>query len=317
MFHAKKFFNICTKLHKLPIESCFIHKIIKNRQFQTSASVREKVFINYENIFAHSILERNEKCCVLRGEQNIENDQKCVDIDFNRNWSSLTTDDILEHLRMIGSYCKNNGVMLSDERFDKFVDICTERCFHFTDDQLIKSLQILIHYPQTRTPKSRNFVELWSALDEACVERIGQWDFDKILYLCDHWHMLNLGRLNLFNMKGSLKIGRKLRKLPSHQLVQIMFYVNIKRSPLVEMFEFETNLMKSIDELSLNEIAIMCMGFFKTQTKLKTPDLVANIFKRLIGEIDTVEDIPFVCIIKVILETFSMLKHQQILKKNT
>lgn len=299
MFHARSFVNICTKLYKLPVESCFIHKLIKHRQFRTSGVVGDKVFVNYENIFAHGILESNEKCRVLRGEQNIENSEKCVDIDLNQHWSSLTNDDILEHLRMIGSYCRSNGMLISDERFDKFVDICTERCFDFTDEQLIKSLQILIHYPQTKAPSSRNFVELWKALDDACVERLDRWSYDKILYLCDHWHMLNLGKINSFNVKGSLKMGKKLRKLPSHQLIQILFYLNIKRSAILEMFEFETNLVNSIDELNLNEIAVVCMGFFKTQTKLKTPELIGKIFQRLTCEIGTVHDMALTSILKV------------------
>lgn len=303
MFHVRTGINICTKLCKLPIKQCFIHKMIKYRQFRTSAVVRENLFVSYENNFAHGVLESNEKCSVLRGEQNVENIEKCEHIDFNQNWSSLTTDDVLEHLKMVGNYIKTNGLMLSDERFDTFVDICAERCFEFTDDQLIKSLQILINYPQTKTPKSRNFIELWKALDDTCIERLDTWDYNKILFLCDHWHFLSLGKLNKFNLRGSLKIGRKLRKLPPHQLVQTMFYLNIMRSPVLEMMDIEVNLMKCFDELSMNEIAVICIGFFKTQTKIKTPDLVTKIFNRLISEIDTVEDIAFVCILKVIFAT--------------
>lgn len=308
MYQARSGFNIWTKLFKLPIESRFTQKLVKFRQFRTSTTIRKKHFTDYENTFAHGILEKNEKCSVLRGEENIENNQKCADIDFDQNWSSLTPDGVLEHLSMIGSYCRNNGLMISDERFDKFVDVCNERCFDFTDDQLIRSLQILIHYPPTKTANTRNFVELWKALDDACVGRIDKWDFNTILYLCDHWYMLNLGKFNEFNLKGSFKIGKKLRKLPSHQLVQTMFYLNVKRSPILEMFEFETNLKTALDEFSLNEIAVLCMGFFKTQTRIKSPDLVANIYRRLIHEMDTVQDISFVCILKV---TFATLKHDE------
>ncbi len=296
-------FNICTKLYKPPIESCLIHKIISHRQFRISAIVRERAFTSYENIFAHSILERNAKCKVLRGEQNAVNNEKCTDIDFNQNWSELNTDDILEHLTLIGNYCKRNGTTISDERFDKFVDVCTERFFDFTDDQLIKTLWILMQHPATKSPRSRNFVELWNALDDACVERIDEWNYDHILYVCDHWHMLNLGRFNNFNWRASLKVGKKLRRLPPHQLVHLMFYLNLKRDAVVEMFEFETNLMQCLDKFSIDEIAVLCMGFFKTQTKIKTPNLVTDIFNRLISEIDTVQDLPLVCIIKVIATT--------------
>lgn len=304
MFHLRSYFNVCAKLYKLPLESCFIHKIVKYRQFQTSSIVSERKHHGLENKFAHDVLESNEKYKVIRVKQNVENNINCENIDLNQNWSNLTTDNLLVHFEMIGSYCKNHGLSISEERFDKFVDVCTERCFDFTDDQLRKSLRILSHYPQTKSPYSRNFVELWNALDDACVDRIERWDFNMILYLCDHWHMLRLAKLNKFNLRGSLKIGRKLRKLPPHQMVQTMFYVNIKRKPILEMFEFEANLLNTLDQLSLNEIAIMCMGFFKTQTRMKTPDLVTNIFERLIREMDTVPDIPLVCILKVLFAMF-------------
>lgn len=299
MFAFRNCVTLCTRFHRRLIRSCVIQRLV-NRRFRISATLAVKNFTNSENIFAHSILQNNSKCLVLRGEENEVNNTVCNDIVFNRNWNDLSTDDILKHLQMIGSYCNRNGITISDERFDKFVDVCTERCFDFTDDQLTKSLQILIHHPQTSSHRSRNFVELWTAFDDACVHRINQWNYDKMLYICDHWHMLNLGRCNTFNWVAGRTIGKKLRKLPVHQMIQLMFYINLKREPFLEMIDFETNLLRSVDELSLNEISIMCMGFFKTQTKFRIPELITRIFDRLIREIDTVQDIPMVCILKVI-----------------
>ncbi|KAJ6636950.1 FAST kinase domain-containing protein 5, mitochondrial [Pseudolycoriella hygida] len=314
MFYTRKCFHICKRLFKLPNGSSFIRKSTENRQFRTSAAV-SKLYTSSENAFAHGILEQNARCHVLRGEQNIESDSKYAKVDVSRNWSNCNTADVLEHLHLIIRYCNINGLSITDERFDEFVDACTERCFEFTDNELIKSLQILSKYSQTHHSQSRNFVEIWNALDDACVQRIDQWDFDKTLYVCDHWYILHLGGINKFNVNATRKIGRKLRKIPPHQLLQMMFYINVLRSPAVhDMIDFEINLFRSIDQLSLNEISVMCIGFFKTQTKVHNPELVGKIIQRLISEIDTVQDIPLSCILKT-LRYSAVIKHVDLIEK--
>lgn len=299
MFSLRSGFSNFTKFHKLQTKSNFIHTIIKQRTFHTSSALCNAPFQRLENGYAHNILAGNHKYKVLRGEQNVDSIIKCETLDLSQNWSNLSSEDILLTLRMIGSYCTNLGLSISDERFDAFVDTFTERCFDFTEKELLKSLQILMHYPQNKFPNTRNFVELWHALDDACIEHLDRWDFNKILYVCDHWYMMNLGKVNKFNKVGILKFGKKLRKLPSHQMVQTIFYLNVKRSPLLEMFDYEVNMMKSFDELSIEEISVVCMGFFKTKTRMKNEDLIVKIYERLIREIDTVQDLPFTCIIKV------------------
>ncbi|XP_037027452.1 uncharacterized protein LOC119068111 [Bradysia coprophila] len=297
MFHLRACFHVSVKLYRLPV----VYNIINHYQLlRTSAITVSKSLIGCENKYVHAVLEINPKCRVLRGEQYETNDIESVDINFDQDWRNATTAGIVECLETIGNYCKQNGTTISDKRFDKFVDVCTERCFDFTDHQLIQSLQIMIRYPLTESSKSRNFVKLWHAFDDACVKRIDTWDFNTILYMCDHWHMLHLGRLNQFNCLGSLKIGRKLKKLPSHQLVQLMFYVSLRRIQILPMYEIESNFVNSLDDYSLDEIAVVCIGFFKTQATLQIPETVEKISKRLIHEIDKVDSIAISCILKAL-----------------
>ncbi|KAG4074790.1 hypothetical protein HA402_006429 [Bradysia odoriphaga] len=297
MFHLRTLLHVSAKLYRLPV----VCNIINHHQFlRTSAITVSKSSIGCENKFVHAVLENNPKCRVLRGEQYETNDVASVDINCDQDWKDLTTKSIVECLETIGNYCKQNGTTISHKRFDKFVDVCTERCFDFTDNQLIQSLQILIRYPLTESSKSRNFVELWQAFDGACVKRIDTWDFNTILYVCDHWHMLHLGRFNKFNCEGSLKIGKKLKKLPPHQLVQLTFYVSLRRIQLLPMYEIESTFVNSLDSFSLDEIAVVCIGFFKTQATFEIPETVGKICKRLIHEIDTVDSIAISCILKAL-----------------
>lgn len=288
---------MCAHFYKVPAKSCEIRNVIKHRYFKTSSITNENL---HEIEFSHRILESSDKYKVVRVEQKIVNSTEDEGIDFNQDWSKLTTDNILVHLSKIGNYCKNNNVSISDERFDKFVDVWTERCFDFTDDQLAKSIEILRDYPRTSSPNVRNFVELWTALDDACIERIDQWDYDQILLMCDQWYSLHMAKFCQFHLHGFLRIGRKIKKVPPHQLVQVMFYVGVKRKLRMDMFEVEMNLTNCLDELSLNEIAIICTAFFKTGTIIKNTDLLSRIYERLIREIDTVQEVPLVSLVKVI-----------------
>ncbi|KAG4073306.1 hypothetical protein HA402_002651 [Bradysia odoriphaga] len=310
MFHLRACFHVSAKLCRQSVANY----IINQRQlFRTGVVTVSKTSINNaindEFKFAHSVLEINPKYRVLRGEQNDKNDVASVAIDFDQNWRDLTTSGVVECLETIKNYCKQNGTTISDEKFDEFVNVCTDRCFDFTDSQLIQSLQILNRYPLTESSKSRNFVELCRAFDDACVERIDSWDNNTILYVCDHWHMLQLGRLNKFSLRGCLKVRKNLRKLPPHQLVQLMFYLSIKRVKKLDMFEIETNLEKSLDEFSLDEIAVLCIAFFKTQTEFRHPELIEKIFKRTLREIDTVQSIAFTCILKALCYSCTISHH--------
>lgn len=271
------------------------------RSIQITAQANAKLFVDNENRYAHQILQAKDQYHVVRRQldQDDPSQLHSLDVSIDQDYSQFSHQEVLRHLNRVAKFCRNNSVCISDQRFDRFVDHFTHVCFDLDDNSLIEALRILAHVPETAGLNTRNFVELWSVLDDACVERILSWDTDTILLVCDHWYLLNLGKVNKFNWQATKKLGRKLRKLETHQLVQAMFYCNLLRSPTVEMIDFEMGMGQRIDEMSLDEVAVMCMGFFKTQTSLKGFDLIGEIYRRLMRDVDSVQDISFVNIIKV------------------
>lgn len=303
-----KFRGIFSKVQQFSLRPPNLPAIANNvhRFIQTTSNAQAKLFVDNENRYAHQILQAKDQYSVVRRQQGIEDPPSSIQmLDFapNQDWTSFDHQDVLRHLNRIAKFCRDNSICISDQRFDSFVDHFTNICFDLDDASLIDALRILAHIPETFGLNTRNFVELWSVLDDACVDRILTWDTDTILLVCDHWYLLNLGKVNKFNWQAIKKLGRKLRKLETHQLVQAMFYCNLLRSPVVEMIDFEMGLAQRIDDMSLDEVAVMCMGFFKTQTSVKSVELIGEIYRRLMKDVETVQDISFVNIIKVNIYT--------------
>lgn len=283
-----------------------------NRSFSTTQPNTLKLFVDNENRYAHQILQAHPNYNTFR--QETAQLQPLIEPQPIESWSTQSSDSTLSHLKWVAQHCRNNEqtVSISDDAFDAFIDHFTKACFTFSDDQLLDALKTMAYMPETNSLNTKNFVELWNSLDDACVERIDRWDIDRILLICDHWYILNLGKVNKFNWKTVMKLGRRLRRLEPHHLVQTMFYCNLMRSPVVEMIDFEVNMVRSIGRMNIDEIAVMCMGFFKTQTSIKSTELIMAIYGRLQAELDTVQDISFVNIIKA-LRYSSRIPHMDVM----
>uniref|UniRef100_A0A1B0CGV9 Fast kinase domain-containing protein 5 n=1 Tax=Lutzomyia longipalpis TaxID=7200 RepID=A0A1B0CGV9_LUTLO len=275
-----------------------------------------KIFPERENDYAHGILERVGKYHLIKDDVKsigeLLSEQQFREICERKSWSGVPHGEMVETFEKLAVYCGKNDIKLADSRLDIFIDAMVELCFSFTDDLLLKTLRLLTHFPPSDGINSRNFVEIWSALDDACVERIDKWQTEQLLLVCDHWYALNLAKVCKCTFQATKKLGRKLKALSPTNLVQTMFYVNMRRKPLLDMFDFEVNLFESIDNLSLDEIAVMSMGFFKTETKIRNPELVDKIFQRVTAEIKTVQDISLVSIMKI-LRYSAKLQHIQLL----
>lgn len=285
---------------QIRISSCTQKRYISHTQF-----LNKKIYLDTENRFAHQILENIPNYNVFRLKTYSLNEfPTSIDINLDyfaeKNWSEQSSDEILNFFKTLITYCKQTETCISNNKFDSFIDAFTVKCFEFTDDQLIEALKILIHLPECPAATTRNFIECWNALDDNCVERLKDWSFEYALYVCDLWYQLKLAKINTFNWNAIRKIGRKVRKLTPQQLVQAMFYCNLLREPMIEVYDFEHNLIKCIDQLSLNEIGVMSMGFFKTQTSIKSHELLEIMFAKLRNEIETVPDITCVNILKIL-----------------
>lgn len=64
-------------------------------------------------------------------------------------------------------------------------------------------------------------------------------------------------------------------------------------------FEFEVAIEKMLDKFSVDEIAIIAMGFFKTQTKVKLETILNRMLELVVENSETIHEITLAAILKV------------------
>ncbi|BFG01006.1 FAST kinase domain-containing protein 5 mitochondrial [Drosophila madeirensis] len=269
------------------------------RHIRTSVLLPAKIFVDRENQFAHSILSESLKPYhILRPVDSPVQEASFLGyLEANRN---LSPDALYANFLALVQHCAETNTQISEPQFDGFARTYCKQTHHLSDNQLLGTLRALGQLPTPESTKTRNYMELWNTLDIECCRRIERWPTGQLLLVSDAWYQLGLARIGEYVWLALKKLGRKLRKLPPEQLVQSMFLCNLLRRPVFEMFDFEMNLARCIDQMTLQELGVMAMGFFKTQTQIRNPELLNQLFDRLTKELDTVEDITLVSLLKVL-----------------
>lgn len=286
----------------LAVAQSAIRPIYLCRQLRTSTVLPGKVFIESENKYAHNILAASVKPYQIARSTDFVNKELVHDAlqHVLEPMEKAQPDELYAAWLKLVQYCAKTNTQISDERFGDFIRVYCEQLHQFTDEQLVGTLRLMQQLPEPESTKVANYMELWNTLDIECCRRIERWSVAQLLLISDAWYQLNLARIGEFVWQALRKIGRKIRKLPPEQLVQSMFLCNLLRRPVFEMFDFEVNLAQSVDRMTLDELGVMSMGFFKTQTPIRNPELLQQLFTRLEAELNTVEDITLVAILKVL-----------------
>lgn len=218
------------------------------------------------------------------------------------DWREREVDDVYVGFETLSHYVNNYPHEISDERFSNLCVAVADKSAEMTDENLFGVLRCLRLWPMAKSVEAPNFAKIWGSIDEECVRRIKNWDLNKVLYACDHWYKLYLVRKSNFMWFANFKLGKKPTRLLPHQLIQCMFYLNVYRRwhPEINKYDFEYSLEKCFEELTLDEIGIFAMGFFKTQAKIRNPVLLSEIMARTTSEISDVHDVTLAAILKII-----------------
>lgn len=89
--------------------------------------------------------------------------------------------------------------------------------------------------------------------------------------------------------------------LSSPQLVHCLFLVNAHRvwHPSVNIFAVEHHLLQSIYELNAEEVAILALAFFKTNTRMKNVGIIEKFYIKLDSRLSSMDSIPLTAYLKV------------------
>ncbi|XP_055537428.1 uncharacterized protein LOC129725511 [Wyeomyia smithii] len=284
----------CTTLNNNSSCGCFAVRL------STSSRLQVKKFSDTENDYAREILQHTTAGTSLNTRVALAATSDIVEFEQQIDWSSLTVSDLLQQFRRVVEVCRRDELCISDNRFDEFVDALVSRSSEFSDEDLVESLRLLVELGPTPKVNTRNFLELWQALDKECLKRVIGWDVDKLLFMADQWYPLRLAKIGKFVNKAVWKISNRLRKLTKDQLVRTMFYINVVRTPLENMVDIEINLKQNFYLFEIDDVAILCMGFFKTETPIRSTELIERIYQLTMHHAEDVKDISLAAILKLL-----------------
>ncbi|XP_050067644.1 uncharacterized protein LOC126556419 [Anopheles maculipalpis] len=266
-----------------------------------TGTVAVKKFIESENDYASAVLRNvqlNHRLVVPEVPMDMESILHTPD-----RWCGGDPDKVLLVLRHIVSSIGVTGAGasgLEDNRFTEFIATFVRLVPTFSDSQLSQALETLAVLEEIKSIHEPNYLTLWTTLDSECLERVTSWNVDQLLHFADRWYPLRLAKQGKYVNKAIWKISNRLRKLPPNQLLKTVFYINLTRVPVENMMDIETNFHQNFDHFSIDDIAILCMGFFKTETPIRNGELLEKIYQKLTAHLSTVEDIGLTAILKLL-----------------
>lgn len=304
-----RYLSIFNNVHSFKRNYNATNLTIENYQkyfISTVSGNRFKFALDRENGHCHSIMqsiplyETNLMTSLSKKiNDQLVDTQTFEDILF-KNWRTENATNIIQAFKQLCHYSRVNNIALSDMRFDKLVDGLMDKCRNLTDDELSELLYCISQYPKCKSPSSHNIHDIWSALDDMCCERVKDWSIPKMLLFADHWYKLGFAKYADYMVQAIKRLCRRIDNLSPTEFTQTLFYINVRRKHF-SMFDFECRLKKCISELSLDELAIVSMAFFKTETSIKDTFLLSHMLNRLVEQTSTVHEITLTAILKVSL----------------
>ncbi|XP_011880292.1 PREDICTED: FAST kinase domain-containing protein 5 isoform X2 [Vollenhovia emeryi] len=258
-----------------------------------------------ENTYAHNLFLNSLKYAniVMRPKTThayVLNDE-ALEI-LNRDWSSMTSAETTSAVKRLSYNLCNNNSRFEPLKYTKTFNGLNVQ--ELTDDDLMTTMQHLAPF-SSHLGAYDFYTDLCSQIDRECMTRFLRLPTEKMLYLCDViYQMLPRKSINQYYSHyiwySIRHLGNKPQKLSPQQLVQILFFLNLHRKPPINMYEFEFRLEQCFEDLSINEVAVASLGFFKTRTKIRSNVFLSRIIRRTINEIDLLDSVSIAALIKII-----------------
>lgn len=301
-----------TSHDRFPLSQRIIHtsrgsfnKVV-TRSVHSGTVLLVKEFTDTENEHAHAVLRSlpaYQSTTVAREEAPGSSfyQQHLFPIADNE-WTRCSAEEVATRFIITSQECRYRPMDLEDRKHSRLCSALVSSVAQLDDNQLLKVLSALSLWPPTSATTTPNFVALWNALDQTCTERINRWDMTRMFLVADHWYALKLSRISMYNVRMTKLLGRKVSSMGPTQLVQYLFYANLSRKlePFIIKKDIEKRITEVLPQISIEEIGVIAMGFFKTQTFLKNEKLVEAIVKKTQENLECVSDASLCAILKLL-----------------
>lgn len=263
-----------------------------------------KEFQDLENEHAHAILRSlpaYSTTTVGRDATDNAFDQRFMG-SSSLDWENCSATEVANGFITMSQLCRHQPMDLEDTQHSNLCGELTKRLSYLSDEQLLMVLSSLSLWPPTSATTTPNFLALWNALDQVCTQRMKKWDMSRMFLVADHWYALKLSRISMYNVQMTKALGRRVASMGPTQLVQYLFYANLSRKlePFIVMRDLEKRLTEVLQHVSIEELGVIAMGFFKTQTFLRNEKLIDAIISKTQENLEFVSDASLCAILKIL-----------------
>lgn len=278
--------------------------MIKNqiKKIHSTVNVNVKMYMENENKYAYEVMQNIGYVNFLNMEkkkvepmtnEEFENMQ-------SRNWSKEPQHVLFQTLSRLGMYCSQNNICISNNLFDDYIDNLTDKIKFATDEELKTLFHSLSQFPSTESIKTRNYIEIWAALDDECFNRINNWSFDEMLKFLSLFYMLNVIRASDYSYKCLLKLAYKAKQLTKSQVVQTYFFIGTARKSPKDIHNLELYVQDQFSQFSTDDLAIIAMGLFKSKTPIRSMALISNIIEKILKNSKHIHEVSLASLLKII-----------------
>ena len=193
--------------------------------------------------------------------------------------------DMLRDVSLLASVAR--GKLIEDYAFTTFVQLFTEK-LKLTETTSFEQLHTLLqafqrfHFEQLPHVHTISNI-LRNILDSKCIEAVPKLSKTEAFVLLDLWYLSSCSRLAHFPSLYLSKVKPSLTSIEPEDIVRLLFAMMLQRSADAGlMLTIERLILPHLSNFTASELAVICAGFFKTQTSPGS-DLVDKLSNRLLA----------------------------------
>ncbi|XP_068629636.1 FAST kinase domain-containing protein 5, mitochondrial-like [Battus philenor] len=273
----------------------------QRRYLYSSSKFCVKMHMEHEYNYAYSIMENKGYALKINFDDKMRSSSvhSLQDL-LSQNWSQEKPKKIFETFPLLGQVCSEQNLCISNKIFDDFIDNLTDNLADASDEELKSVFYSLLNWPQVKYNRTRNFIEVWVALEDECLKRLKHWTYDEMLMFVTLFYMLNIIRVSDFPHKCLLRLASKAKHLTPAQLVQCMFFIGVRKYSPDNVHNFEVCISENFDKFTIDELAIISMGFFKGKTPIRNINFVENIINKMKENSSQIHEISLIALLSII-----------------
>lgn len=183
---------------------------------------------------------------------------------------------------------KQSNFGVKSEQFENQISSLLANLHSLNGEQLIK----IINWLYLITEKSKQVECLVAKLDQECCNRSTKWD--KKTYFAAAWGFFQLKSYTALQLQKKIIIdlADAVKQMTSQELVMYLVILKqFRRFPKrISIADIENRLSEVLDNLSTEDLGLVCLAFFECNEAIKNTDLVGRLVERLLTSASSADE---------------------------